>query len=78
MPMQHRNRPGAHAPDAIIESKHDETGRKHPPATRWEHCSKCKLIYPPDSLSPIAESIPGRKRGWLCDECAERLSDIHS
>lgn len=40
---------------------------RHPAPTRWEKCSLCGDIFPPEELIPVADVIPGRKRGWICD-----------
>ena len=47
---------------------------KHPPATRWEPCSNCGLIFPTAELLHISEALPSRKRGWLCSVCLPKLA----
>jgi hypothetical protein len=50
--------------------------RSHPPETRWEACSRCHVVFPPEELTRASLIVKGRKRGYFCDVCAEILSPV--
>lgn len=43
-----------------------------PPAHRSEQCCKCRRTTS-DPIRSVVGAIPGRKRGWIHDDCVPNL-----
>jgi hypothetical protein len=48
----------------------------HPAPTRWELCARCRHITEPEKLRPLSSLFPERKRGWVCEDCYNRFTEL--